>query len=448
MVSSNPNLVLLPQPTPQEIADKLISLANHDGGTIVAGYDKLGHLTTRLSPEELEALLREAVALTSPLVPASLETSDNAKGGPSHMIVVSASKVRHQLASEAREVSRSTPVPESYEDQSVPGATQADFEPTIVEEYFIKRAARERKQADVFDRSAILREIGAVNSAGQPTAMGILLFGKTPGMFIKSSGVTFVKYPGVDMRADGGAMGYSRREEISGPLARVVERTWDVVFEEMRVGAVVKGRTREDVLEYPELAVREALVNAISHRDYGIAGRRIEIRKFSDRLEIISPGGLAGYMTLENLVEEHYSRNPGIVHGLYQWGYIEELGLGIDRMIEEMQSAGHPDPKFDSTFYSFKVTLSNFHDRRTNQHFTPAASLAPTNVQLANVSVTERQARAMTYVRDYGRITNSDYGTLCPSVSAETLRSDLADLVSKGVLMRVGEKKGTYYISK
>ncbi|MBK9613737.1 ATP-binding protein [Candidatus Amarobacter glycogenicus] len=155
----------------------------------------------------------------------------------------------------------------------------------------------------------------------------------------------------------------ANRDEITGPISRVVERAWNVLFEEMRVGAQVNQLEREELTEYPRFAVREALVNAIAHRDYRIKGRRIEIRMYADRLEIISPGGLPGYMTLDNLVDEHFSRNPRLVNGLYQWGYIEELGLGIDQMIEEMVQAGHPPPQFRATPHLFTVTLSNKRER-------------------------------------------------------------------------------------
>jgi ATP-dependent DNA helicase RecG len=108
----------------------------------------------------------------------------------------------------------------------------------------------------------------------------------------------------------------------------------------MAMGAVVKGLERQEIVEYPPFAVRESLVNAVCHRDYRLRGRRIEIRMFADRMEVISPGGLPGFITVDNLVEEHFSRNPRLVSGLFQWGYIEELGLGIDRMIEELVQGG------------------------------------------------------------------------------------------------------------
>jgi ATP-dependent DNA helicase RecG len=349
-----------------------------------------------------------------------------------------------------------------YEAEAVPGATLDDFDDDIVAEYIAKREARLRRKIELEGNDAqhaaqLLKDIGALDQRGNPTVAGVLLFARNPQAFLPNSGVVFVKFPGTEPRSEIGRVGYGRREEISGPLARVIERTWQVIYEEMRVGAVVKGLEREEVLEYPEFAVREALVNAVCHRDYRLRGRRIEVRKFADRMEIISPGGLAGFITLDNIIEEHFSRNPRLVQGLFQWGYIEELGLGIDRMIEDMVAAGHPSPRFTATAYAFTVTMSNVRERRATQNITltpPPAPAATSPHESAaapaatGLTVNERQARALQYVRDHGRITNKDFQTLCPNVTAETLRIDLADLVDKNVLMRVGEKKGTYYILK
>ena len=243
-----------------------------------------------------------------------------------------------------------------------------------------------------------------------------------------------LRFAGTELRGPGGLPGYSRREEIIGPLPKLIEAAWQIVWEEMRVAAVVKGLVREEKSEYPSFAVREALVNAVCHRDYRLSGRRIEIRMFDDRLEVISPGGLPGYITVDNIVEEHFSRNPRLVNGLFQWGFIEELGLGVDRMIEDMVNAGHPAPEFRDTTYSFTVTLKNIRVRRA--------------VQAWESNMNERQIRALSYIQENGRITNREYRSLCPSVSAETIRLDLVDLVQRGVLLKIGAKKGTYYILK
>jgi ATP-dependent DNA helicase RecG len=155
---------------------------------------------------------------------------------------------------------------------------------------------------------------------------------------------------------------------------------------------------------------------------------------FSDRLEIISPGGLPGYITLDNIVDEHFSRNPRIVSGLFQWGYIEELGLGVDLMIDEMTAAGHPPPHFRAEPHLFSVTFYNKRER-------------PPIARWQRV-MNERQAKALEYLQRHGRITNREYRGLCPDVSAETLRLDLVDLTDKGILLKIGDKKGTYYILK
>jgi len=461
--AASQTFVPLPQLTAQALAEALVALANTDGGVIAPGLDEQGNAVAQFAAEEIEAVLRNAAQLTMPPVRATLEPAD--EEGLRLAVHVPRSVDLHALA-DGRVLVRSgaenralggdeirhlaaTKAACDFEAELVPGATLDDLDDAIVAEYIAKRQMRTRRvfnlpSHDARGAAPLLREIGALDLSGTPTVAGILLFGKNPQAFLPQSGVVFVKFPGVEPRGESGRIGYGRREEINGPLARVVERTWQVILEEMRVGAVVRGLEREEVLEYPEFAVREALVNAVAHRDYRLRGRRIEVRKYADRLEIISPGGLPGYITLDNLIEEHFSRNPRIVQGLYHWGYIEELGLGIDRMIEEMVAAGHPAPRFHATAYSFTVTLSNLRERRAAPYLTlPTAEGA---IAKMRVKINERQARAIQYVREHGRITNKDFQALCPDVTPETLRLDLADLVEKGVLLRIGEKKGTYYI--
>jgi ATP-dependent DNA helicase RecG len=283
-----------------------------------------------------------------------------------------------------------------------------------------------------------LHAVGALNDDGLPTVAGLLLFGHDPQFFIPQSGIIYVRFAGTEPRGPGGLPGYSRREEFNGPLAQIVEDCWSILAQQIRGEAVVRGLQREDRMIYPAFAVREALVNAVCHRDYRLTGRKVEIRQFDDRLEVSSPGGLPGYITLDNIVEEHFSRNPRLVNGLFEWGYIEQLGLGIDRMIEEMVQAGHPQPEFRATPYSFTVVLHR------GEGAGPRRPVLPEWGSRLN----ERQIRALQYLQDSGRITNREYRDLCPDVSPETLRLDLADLVDKGLVMKIGDKKGTYYILK
>ena len=442
------SIAFLPEADIDVLAETIAAFANSEGGTVVLGVDLLGRPTDSIQADEVEAALGQAVIRTRP--PAAVEWQQhNLPGGCVVTLRVPRSPELHALQdgrvlirqrAENRpmggEAIRHLAAAKSvgdFETSAIPGSSLLDFDRRALDEYLQHRAKRGRRPLnDSLERHLV--EIGAMTADGEATASGLLVFGKRPQIYLPHSGALFVKFYGKEPRGRDGQAGYGRRVEIEGPLPRVMERAWSLVWEEMRVEAVVSGLKREELPEYPRFAVREALVNAFCHRDYRLKGRKVEIRMYEDRLEVISPGGLPGYMTLDNLVEEHFSRNPRLVASLFEWGYIEELGLGIDRMIEEMLQSGHPPPEFKATPYSFTVKLFNAIDR------------AP--VMDWEVNMNERQIRAMTHLQQKGRITNRDYQTLCPNVSAETLRLDLVDLVDKGLLLKIGDKRGTYYILK
>ena len=441
-------LALMPDADPDLLAECLVAFANSDGGTIVIGVDETGHMLFPAYADEVESALRVSVQMCRPIVEARWHEAAS-EDGMVFAILVSRSPELHSLADgrvlvragaenrpltgdEIRQLA-ATKSSGDFEMELAPGAQRADFDEEIIDEYLGHWQERRRRE---WTRSLdeLLVQIGALDASGKPTVTGVLLFARNPQVFFPQSGLTFVKFLGRLPRGEAGQRGYGRREEIGGPLARIIQRTWEIVGEEMRTGAVVTGLERQERTEYPVSAVREALVNAVAHRDYRLGGRRIEVRMFTDRMEITSPGGLPGFITVDNIVEEHFSRNPRVVAGLYHWGYIEELGLGVDLMIDEMVRAGHPPPKFKDTPYSFTVTLYNVRER------VPAPAWAKT--------MNERQAQALNYLQERMRITNREYQQLCPNVSPETLRLDLVDLVERGVLLKIGDKKGTYYILK
>ncbi len=453
------------------IAETLVAFANTEGGLIVIGLQSNGQpAAAKTAAADIDEVLKLADDLYNPPViiekweeismaasdgsqaEQDPETSDNGSSAasfPIYAIRVPRSTELHALA-DGRVLIRSGSINRplggqeilrlasakntgGFESDVVPGASVDDFSRKMIDEYLEKRAERTKRPYNgKIDN--LLNEIGAITAEGKPTVCGILLFSEYPQRWLPQSAVVFAKFVGTAPRGESGLAGYSRREELTGPVPRLIEATWNLVWSEMAVSAVVTGLEREETFEYPQFAVREALVNAICHRDYRLRGRRIEVRMFSDRLEVISPGGLPGFITVENIKDEHFSRNPRLVGGLFQWGYIEELGLGIDRMIEVMEQAGHSPPKFDARPYSFALAL---HNERKHPKLPEWAR-----------NTNHRQARALQYIRENGSIANREYRMLIQDVSAETLRLDLADMVEKGILVKVGAKKGTYYVLK
>ena len=310
-----PRLIYLPFAEPETLAESLVALANADGGLIVLGVDGQGRPSDTIWEEEAEGALREAASYCRPPVPTQwqpIETKNDTLIGlhvprstdlhsleDGRVLIRSGRQNRPLTGDEIRQLAASKNTAE-YETEPVPGARPSDLDQDIIRDYLDRRERRGAGQ--LTSTQELLFEIGATDREGKPTTIGILLFGKNPQTFFPQSGIVFVKFAGTEPRGEDGGIGYGRRDEINGPVARIVERAWNIVFEEMRVGAAVNNLERDELTEYPRFAVREALVNAVAHRDYRIQGRRIEIRMYADRLEIISPGGLPGYMTLDNLV--------------------------------------------------------------------------------------------------------------------------------------------------
>ena len=268
----------------------------------------------------------------------------------------------------------------------------------------------------------------------RPTVAGMLLFGRDPQRFLRSAEIICVRYATEQMSDE------FERQDITGTLLEQIRQAETFVVNNMRRGMRITGMTHEENTEYPIAVVREAIVNAVAHRDYSIRGEGIRVLMFRDRLEIYSPGRLPGHVTLENLKEERYSRNEAVVAVLSDMGYIERLGYGIDRMIATMDGAGLPEPIFAETAAGFQVVLHSAGDDLVSSR--PEAQRWPHGF------LNERQEMAIAFVQENDRITNSDYQALVPDVSPETIRRDLADLVAKNLLIRIGTKRATYYILK
>ncbi|MCC6800802.1 MAG: hypothetical protein IT325_11830, partial [Anaerolineae bacterium] len=212
-------------------------------------------------------------------------------------------------------------------------------------------------------------------------------------------------------------------ERISGPLVRVIERLAGTVREQLGAGASA----------YPARAVREALINALIHRDYRLRGTEVEVRLYADRLEVHSPSGLPGFLAVEDLLSARYSRNPRLAWALHQWGYVPEPGRGIRRMCEEMAGQGRRPPEFEAAPYRLTVRLY--------RSPVEAAAAGPNGSVLS-----QRQRAALSYVHVQGSITFREFRTLAPGVRPELLQNDLDALVSAGLLRRVGQRAGAYYI--
>jgi len=319
----------------------------------------------------------------------------------------------------------------SFESHQVDEAAVDDLDADEIKRYLESVPAL----AALTPQEALLKRGCLAGGKGMhPTMAGLLLFARDIERFLNNE-VVVVRYAGREMSDE------FVREDIRDTLPEQVRRVESAVLANLRTGARLSALQREDRLEYPVKAVREAIVNAVAHRDYSLHGDGIRVSIFSDRIEFYSPGRLPGHVTVDNIVDERFSRNQVIVQVLSDMGFVERLGYGIDRMIKLMAEEGLPSPQFRETANGFVVTLYGHGE----DFFSERGSMYR---QWRLMGLNERQMRALEYLSEHERIANREYQELCPEVSAETIRRDLADLVSRGILLKIGQKRATYYIFK
>jgi ATP-dependent DNA helicase RecG len=178
-----------------------------------------------------------------------------------------------------------------------------------------------------------------------PTVAAILLFGKNPQRFFPHALIDFIRFEGDDP-----SYPILDRKELTGTVDTLIKAGVEVVERYMVQGYRFSERSpvRTDIVEYPLRAVREAIANAVMHRDYETSRTSVSIKMFDDRIEILSPGGLFGIMTRENFgtgVNDY--RNPTIAVGLNLLGLVEKAGTGIFLIRRQLRENGSLEPVFE-----------------------------------------------------------------------------------------------------
>ncbi len=237
----------------------------------------------------------------------------------------------------------------------VEAATYQDLDTNKIENYVAKR---NEKFGHNFEgtREKLLKDIGIlvdVQGSLVPSAGGILMFGRSPQHFLVSSGVRMAKFQG---KTTGNLI--IDQKEARGTIPEMIEDAARFVIKHISAGAKIEGLQHDDIMEYPLVAVREAITNAIVHRDYAIDGSQVRIFLFDDRIEIYTPGGLATGVTVENIEYTQHSRNRIIAEALLcTGGYIEKLGTGIRRIKLVLKQAGLRDARLFDTGADFVLIL-------------------------------------------------------------------------------------------
>ncbi|HLE87178.1 MAG TPA: ATP-binding protein [Candidatus Brocadiaceae bacterium] len=185
------------------------------------------------------------------------------------------------------------------------------------------------------------------------TVGGLLIFGKKPEKSLPQSTITFVHFKGNEITAD-----LLDKKEITGTLPELIDKTVLVIKINLNVQSTVKGLKRIEYAKFPDEVLREAVTNAVAHRDYSIFGANIRIFMFDNRIEFRSPGKLPNTVTIEKMKEGYsVARNPFIVKYLQNYQYIDQIGSGIPMILKQMKILGAPEPLLKEEGEEFILTL-------------------------------------------------------------------------------------------
>jgi ATP-dependent DNA helicase RecG len=308
-------------------------------------------------------------------------------------------------------------------------ATIDDIDTEAVERYLGYRAAKSQRRRRHSNLSQLLLGLEAVARDGQtgderPTNAGMLMFGYDPQLYLPQSEVVCITYA-----EPLGIRRYIDRKNFHGTLPELVDQASSFLRQYIRVGATIRGFYRQDEPEYPYEAIREAVVNAIVHRDYNRSGETVRVFIFPDRIEVRSPGGLLPGITLEDLVAMRVTSNPRnkVLAGFLRDipGYMERVGSGVRFMINEMREMNLPDPEF-SEHFDFLVIFRNGAAAEESSDLNP------------------RQQAGLQLVREQGSISTSEY-MAATGAPARTAYRDLQVMVERGLLVVRGKRRGARY---
>lgn len=355
----------LDQLRPEGLAREMVAFLNHEGGTILLGIrdDKT---IAGIERKDLEAWVMNAARtlIQPPAIPSYEEVKIEGKKvgivriregidkpyflihkGRESCYIRVGTTTRRCSREEIRRLYQASALIH-YDTLPVSATGPADLDLQKLKEYFLKTYGLNVESLNTSDRLSLLKNaqfLAEEDGRFSATVAGLLLFGKDPSRHLSNSGVTFAFFEGREIGST-----LLDRKELSGTLAENVEAVRNLINLHTCRPSEIEGLTRQEKIAYPDIVVREGMVNAVVHRDYTIGGAKVRVFLFSDRLEIKSPGKLPNTVTLEKMrAGVSISRNPLLTKVMQNLGYIDALGRGVPMILREMKAASEKEPKIE-----------------------------------------------------------------------------------------------------
>lgn len=390
---------------PDSVASTISAFANRSGGTIILGLDertnfspvpgfnakriadalqRLGNDFTppcRLSVERYPFEDHEIVVAVVPATPLGERPCFITKKGLHNGSFIRTGDGDKRLTDYEIDRLREFHHQPAFDREPVPEASLADLDESILEAIVERNREITPRVFGKMQANEILQKLGALavvdGCPGRyvPTLAGLLVAGIYPQEFFPRLNITYTVYTGTTkFQVEDQPLRYQSGMPINGSIPEMLLTALGQLMRDMRKGALIEGALRREVTDYPILACREAIINALQHRDYSPDGRgsQVQINLFADRLEILNPGGLYGAASLSSLPQGiSATRNTRLSQllefapyddGKSARGYvIENRGTGLQQIEHELHAALMPPPEIQDFVSAFKITFHKRH---------------------------------------------------------------------------------------
>lgn len=387
---------------PSELLKTLIGFANADGGVLAIGIEDDGAITGFKSGKShtIDTYKQIDRDLVTSTLSKHMETIPviNVHGDADEILVISVEpsinavvvapndevyfRQGHETIALSYERRRALEYDRGQryaEDELVLDATVEDLDEELIEEFQHHVGVTiQMSPIEVLTKRNLYRD-------GHITKAGILLFGKDPSRFLPQARLKFIRFGGTEMGV-GSDFNVVKTMEFDKALPRMITEARDFIKNQLRDFQHLQSDGRfVTIPEYPEFAWFEGIVNAITHRDYAVYGDHIRVKMYDDHLTIESPGKLPNIVTIDNIKDERYSRNPRIARILTEFGWVREMNEGVKRIFSEMAQSYLHDPMYAEIGNKVVLTLENSILSRQSRQNTLLGSTFPQYNELSPV---------------------------------------------------------------
>lgn len=384
---------------PENLSETISAFANRDGGTIILGLDEKNHFAAvpdfnaaavhdallrlgddftppcRLNIERFPFENNEIVVAVVEAAPLDQRPCYITKKGLRYGSFIRTGDGDKRLTDYEIERLREFHRQPSFDREPIDEASIDDLNASVLEAIVQRNREISPRIFGKMEPMDILTKLGAIAPDGKdggryvPTLAGLLSAGIYPQEFFPRLNITFTVYPGLT-KAQTDGVRYLATESVNGSIPEMLVRSLELLKKHMSTGALIRGGLRHEITDYPIEACREAIINALQHRDYSPSGRgsQVQINMFADRLEILNPGGLYGAASSNSLpLGISATRNSRLSHLLEYTPYvndgqepgyvIENRGTGLQQIKLQLQESGMPEADLKDYVSAFQITF-------------------------------------------------------------------------------------------